>query len=126
MTLEALGVSYVTLKAPEWALILVAIAAMAVVAWDNWDTRTGNYRPVLKVVIGIILSFLAGMSVERGIGNFRLHAGSRRWILEVLLGLLSLVMSIIYVVQRRKEQRSVIEWLNERNKPPLLFDKKND
>jgi hypothetical protein len=103
----------------------VAIAAVGVVAWETWEARIGNDRPALKVAIGIMLSFLGGMGVERGIGFFRSGASTRMWVIDVIAGLASLVMSIFYIL-RRKAPKSIVEWLNERAKPPLVFDKKDD
>jgi NAD-dependent SIR2 family protein deacetylase len=89
----------------------------------------GNVRPALSLAVGILLSFLAGMSVERGIGNFRSHASNHRWILEVFLGLVSLVMAIVYIMKRNEKPRpswGSVEWFYKRNKPPSMFDKKDD
>jgi len=71
MSLETLGVPYAAFKRPDWALAVVAIAIIVAVAWESWETNKGNDRPVLNVAVGIMLSFLAGMSVERGIGHFK-------------------------------------------------------
>ena len=129
MTLEALGVRYATFKGSDWValgvLIAVLIAIPAVVVWEEWEARTGNDRPTLKVIAGILLSFLGGMSAEQGIWLFRSHASSYRWILDILLGLACLVLSFTHFT-RRKAPRSFIEWLNERDKPPLMFRKKDD
>jgi drug/metabolite transporter (DMT)-like permease len=93
--------------------------------WEAWESKIGNDRPVLRVAVGIMLSFMGGMAVELGSVHFRSDASTYRWIGEVLSGLASLGLSIYYVM-RRKPSRSVIEWLNERNKPSLIFDKRDD
>jgi hypothetical protein len=128
MSVEPLGVRYTSFKGPEWVLVGFAIATIAVVAWESWEARIGNDRPVLKVAVGIMLSFLGGMGVERGIGFFRSGTSVCSWIFELLAGLGSLVLSITYFTRRkaRPGPRSIIEWLNERNKPLLLLDKKED
>ncbi len=128
MSLEALGVPYAAFKRPDWILAVVAIAVIAVVAWESWETNKGNDRPVLNGAVGIMLSFLAGMSVERGIGHFRSSTSNYRWIFEVLMGLASLVMSILYIrrLKTKTRPRGIFEWLYEREKPPLMFDKKGD
>jgi hypothetical protein len=125
MNLEALGGSYAALKGPQWVLVGVAIVATATVLWESWEAKKGNYRPALKVAAGIMLSFLGGMAVEQGNWLFRSPASSYRWILDFLLGLACLVLSFTHFM-RRRAPRSFIEWLNERNKPPLMFDKKKD
>jgi len=128
MSLDALGVPYTAFKRPEWVLAVVAFAVIAVVAWESWKTNKGNDRSVLRVAVGIMLSFLAGMSVERGIGHFRSGTSNYRWIFEVLMGLASLVVSILYIMRRKGKPRprGIVEWLYERDKRPLMFDKKDD
>jgi hypothetical protein len=128
MSVEALGLRYVPFEGPEWVLVGVAIATIALVTWESWQARIGNDRPVLKVAVGIMLSFVGGMAAERGIGFFRSGASAHVWVSEVLAGLVSLALSITYFTRRkaRPGPSSIIEWLNERNKPPLMFDKKNN
>ena len=94
MNLEALCVSYVPLKGPAWVVAGVLIAMVAIVTWESWEARAGNDRPVLKVVAGIVLLLLAGVVVAQGIGLFRSHASSYRWILDFFLGLLGLGHSL--------------------------------
>jgi len=125
MSLRAFGVPFAVFRGPVWVQVVVGIAAVALVAWQTWEERMGNDRPALKAAVGIVFSFLAGMIVEQGIGLLRFHASSYRWILDFLLGLASLVISIFYI-SRRKAPRNFIEWLNERAKPPMMFDKKDD
>jgi hypothetical protein len=124
MNLEAWGVRLVPIKGPEWVLVGATIAAVAVIVWETWETKMGNDRPLLRVAVGIMLSFLGGMSVERGIEFFQSDANTRRWVVDVLGGFVSLAMSIFYIL-RRKAPRGVIEWLNERNKPQQLLEKKD-
>jgi hypothetical protein len=126
MSLEALAVRYVPFN--EWVLLGVAIVTFATVMWEGWEAKTGNDRPVLKVAVGIMLSFLGGMGVELGTVHFRSGTITRVWIVDVLAGLGCLVLSIIYFTRRkaRPGPRSIIEWLNERNKPLPLLDKKSD
>jgi len=128
MSVEALGLRYIPIKGPEWVLVGVVIATIVGVAWESWEANIGNDRPVLKVAVGIMLSFLGGMGVEQGIEFFRSGASTLRWILAVFVGLASLAVSITYFTRRkaRPGPRSIIEWLNERNKPPLMFGKKDD
>jgi FtsH-binding integral membrane protein len=128
MSLEALGVHYAPLKGPEWAVVGVVIVTLAAVLWESWEAKTGNDRPVLKVAVGIMLSFLGGMSVELGFVHFRSGTTARVWILDILTGLVCLVLSITYFTRRKAMPgpRSIIEWLNERNKLLLLLDKKDD
>jgi hypothetical protein len=125
MNLKALGVPHPSFKGPEWMLLGIAIVALAVVGWESWETKMGNDRPELKAAAGITFAFLAGISIEQGIWLFQSHASTYRWAIDVLMGLVSLLISIFYIY-RRKAPRNVIEWLNERAKPPLMFDKKDD
>jgi hypothetical protein len=90
MNLEALGVAYAPLKGLDWVLAGVLIAIVAIVTWESWEARKGNDRPVLKIVAGIMLSFLAGLIVAQGFGLLRSPASSYRWILDFFLGLLGL------------------------------------
>ena len=94
MNLEALGVAYAPLQGPDWVLAGVLIAIVAIVVWESWEERTGNDRPALKIVAGIMLSFLAGLIVMQGFGLLRSHASSYRWILNFFLGLLGLGHSL--------------------------------
>ena len=128
MSLEALGVPYTALKSLEWALVVDVIATIAAVVWDSWETIQGNDRPALRVTVGIMLSFLAVMSMERGIGHFRAGTSNHRWISEVLMGLLSLAVSILYIKRRnaKTRPRGIVEWLYDHDKPPMLFNKKDD
>jgi hypothetical protein len=125
MRIEAFGVRYAPLKGPEWVLVGVAIVAIAVSLWEGWEARSGNYRPLLRVAAGIIFSFLGGTSVERGIVGFRAGATTYSWSSDFLIGIVCVALSIHYII-RRKDPRSVIEWLNERNKPLVIFEKKDD
>jgi hypothetical protein len=77
---------------------------------------------VLNVAVGIMLSFLAGMSV--GIGHFRSGASNYKWIFDVLMGLASLVVSIPYTMRPKGKPRprGIVEWLYECDKPLLMFD----
>src|SRR4029077_5890233 len=129
MSLEALSIPYAALKSPEWwAVVVVAIATIATAVWESWETIKGNDRPVLRVTVGIMLSFLAVVSLVRAIGHFRLGRSNYRWISEVLMGLTSLAVSIVYIKQRnaRTRPRRFFEWLHEHDKPPMLFNKKDD
>jgi hypothetical protein len=128
MSLEPLGVHYTSFKGPEWVLVAFAIATIAVVVWESWEARIGNDRPMLKVAVGIMLSFLGGMAAERGIGFFRSGRSVYGWISDLLAGLGLLVLSITYFTQRkaRPGPRSIIERLNDRNKPLLFLDKNDD
>jgi hypothetical protein len=132
MSLEALGVPYAALKNPEWwAVVVVAIATIAAVVWDSCETIQGHDRPVLRVIVGIMFSFLAVVSLVRAIGYFRLGRSNYRWVSEVLMGLTSLAVSIVYIKQRNartrpRSPRSFFEWLYEHDKPPMLFNKKDD
>lgn len=94
MNLEALGVAYAPWKGPDWVLAGVLIVIVAIVVWESWEERTGSDRPVLKIVAGIMLSFLAGLIVMQGFGLFRSHANSYRWIFDFFLGLLCLGHSL--------------------------------
>jgi hypothetical protein len=127
MSLELVSVRYASLKGPEWVLVGVAIATVAVVVWEGWQASMGNDRPGLKVAAGIMLSFLGGVAVESGVEFFRSGMSTERWVIDVLAGLGSLLLSITYFTRRkgRTGPRSVIEWLNERNKTLPLFDKKD-
>jgi hypothetical protein len=89
------------LKRPEWVLAAVAIAVIAVVAWESWERNKGDDRAVLNGAFGILLWFLARMSVVRGIGHFRSCPSNYRWIFEVLMGLASLVVSILFIKRLR-------------------------
>jgi hypothetical protein len=119
----SLGCSLPAFKGPEWVFAGLASAAIAVVFLEGWETRTGNDRPVLKAAVGTLFSFLAEMRVERAIGNFRLHVSNYRRIIDVLLGLASLVLSI-HQFMGRKEPRSMADWLYERVQPLSMFNKK--
>lgn len=125
MSLEALGVPHAFFKGPEWVRLGIAIAAVAVVTWETWETKMGNDRPELRAAAGITFAFLAGISIEQGLWLFQLHASTYRWVIDVLMGLVCLLISIFYIY-RRKAPRNVIEWLNDRAKPPLMFGKKAD
>jgi hypothetical protein len=120
MSLEALGVTHAALKPSEWILAVVAIATIAVIAWEAWETIQGNDRPVLRITVGIMLSFLAVMGVERGLGRFRSGTSNYRGISDVLMGRASLAMSIHYIKRRnaKTRPRGIVEWLHERDKPP--------
>ena len=57
--------------------------------------------PALGAAAAIMFSFLAGASVQRGLERFRLGKGDYEWIYYVLSGLGLLVMSIVYMMQRK-------------------------
>jgi hypothetical protein len=125
MNLAALGGFYAPPDGPQRVLVGVAIVAAAAVLWESWEVRMGNHRPALKVAAGIMLSFLGGMAVEQGNWLFWSHANTYTWTSEFILGLACLVLSFTHFI-RRRAPRSFIEWLHDRNKPPLMFDKKDD
>ena len=119
MSLEGLAALYATFTGPEWEIAVVAVTMVAVIAWESWERNNGNYRPVLNIAGGIMLSFFAGMSVQRGIGRFRSGTGNYRWIIDVLAGFASLVLSILYIMRRtaKTRPRGIVDWLFERDKP---------
>jgi hypothetical protein len=125
MSPEALGVPHASFKGPEWVRLGIAIVGVAVVTWETWETKMGNDRPELRAATGITFAFLAGISIEQGLWLFQLHASTHRWVIDVVMGLICLLISIFYIY-RRKAPRNVIEWLNDRAKPPLMFGKKAD
>jgi hypothetical protein len=125
MSLQALGLRYTPLRGPEWVLVAVLIATLGVVAWESWESKRGNYPTALRIAVGIMFSFLAGMSLDQGIWLFRSHASNYRWVVDFLLGLACLYWSIASFT-RRKAPMNFIEWLNERAKPLPLFDKKEN
>ena len=45
MNLEALIVRHAPIRGPEWVLAGVAIAALAVVAWETWEAKIGTTGP---------------------------------------------------------------------------------
>lgn len=128
MSLESLSVCYTPIKGVEWVLVAVLIAAFAVVTWESWETRRGNNRPVLRAGVGVIFLFLSILIVHQGIGLVRLHASSYRWIFDFVMGLASLVWSIIYLTGRRGTPgpSGIFGWLSERAKPSSMFDNKKD
>jgi hypothetical protein len=120
----ALGVHHAAVRGPDWAIILVATATVAAVFWEGWEAKTGTVHPRLKAAIGIATAFLSGISVEQGLAIFRSNASNQRWIFEVIIGLVFLGLSIHYTFNR-KHPRSLFEWLNGRDDPPSMLDKKD-
>jgi hypothetical protein len=110
----------------EWVILAVLIVTIAVVALESWQATIGNYRPVLKLAAGIMLSFLGGMAVERGVEFFRLGVSSYRCVSEVLAGLASLGLSIHWIVRRGAPSGAIFDWLAERNKASFRLDQKDD
>ena len=76
---------------------------------------------------GIALSFLAGMTIYQGIWLYRSQAIYYRWLLDIFSAIVLLFLSTRYITARKAKPgpRSFIEWINDRAKPPLIFDKKD-
>ena len=125
MSLEAFGVRYVSFELDYWVPIGVGVATLAVVFWEEWEARVGRNRPAIKVTAGMMLSFLGGMSVELGLVHLRFGTINYGWIFQIFVGVVCLFVAV-HTTMLRKRSRSVIEWLNERAKPPLMFGKKED
>jgi hypothetical protein len=64
------------------------------------------------------------MSAELGIVHLRSGVIDYGWIFQVFLGFICVFVAIHNTI-RRKRPTSVMEWLNDRAKPPLMFDKKD-
>ena len=123
--MEMVVVNYPPLTGFQWALVGAGVAGLALVVWEAWEAKIGNERPALRVAIGIMFLFFAGVNAERGLLFFRSGRSTHKWMFEVLLNVVCLLVSIFYFF-KRKEPRTFIEWLNERAKPPLMFGKKED
>lgn len=118
-------VNYPPLTGFQWALVGAGVAGLALVVWETWESKIGNERPALRVAIGIMFLFFAGVNAARGLLFFRSGRSAHKWMFEVLLNIACLLVSIFYFF-KRKEPRTFIEWLNERAKPMTMFDKKNE
>ena len=118
-------VNYPPLTGFQWVLVAAGVASLAVIVWEAWDAKIGNERPALRVAIGIVFLFFAGVNAERGLSFFRSGRSTHKWMFEVLLNVVCLLVSMFYFF-KRKEPRTFIEWLNERAKPMTILDKKNE
>jgi len=81
-----------------------------------------------RAFLTISFALLAGMSLQRSIEHFRSGASNYKWISGALLGVASLAIAIAYIMQREDmpRPRTFFEWLYERDKPPVIFDKKDN
>jgi hypothetical protein len=60
-----------------------------------------KHRRALSAAAAIMFSFFAGASVQRGLERFLSNKGNYEWVYNVLWGLGLLVMSIVYIMQRK-------------------------
>jgi hypothetical protein len=53
MSLE-LTIPSVAFWGPEWVAVGIVIVAIALIAWETWESKSGNNRPELKITVGLV------------------------------------------------------------------------